>query len=157
MSTTIEAKIKELLSELLQQMDLPFEAVEVDQKDGGIYRANIETPEASLLIGHNGEHLSALQFVMKSVLWRTGAIEEDIVLIVDVDNYKRRYEEKILRQAEEKVQLVRENNSRETMPPMSPYHRRLIHLHLQALEFSDVTTESIGEGEGRKLMIRMKD
>lgn len=154
MSTTIESSIKKLLEGLLQRMDLPFEEVEVEQKDGKIYRANINSPEASLLIGHNGEHLSALQFIMKSMLWRSGVIEENIVLIVDVDNYKRRFEDKILRQAEEKVEKVRMNNSRETLPPMSSYHRRLVHLHLQAAEFSDVTTESVGEGESRKIVIK---
>jgi spoIIIJ-associated protein len=155
MSTSIEQRIKELLEELLTRMDLPFEGVDVEEYDGRVYRANINSAEASLLIGHNGEHLSALQFLMKSMLWRSGTIDENIVLIVDVDNYKRRFEDKILRQAEEKVDAVRMNTSRETLPPMSPYHRRLVHLHLQAPQFSDITTESIGEGENRRILIKL--
>ena len=38
-----------------------------------------------------------------------------------------------------------------TLEPMSAYERRIIHLAL--VDDQDVTTESIGEGEARKVVI----
>ena len=42
-----------------------------------------------------------------------------------------------------------------TLEPMSAYERRIIHLALA--EHADVTTESIGEGEGRQVVILPKE
>lgn len=154
MSQEIQQSMQTLLEDLLNKMAVPYTGVEITVTDGVIYHANILTPEASMLIGHNGENLQALQYLMKSLLWRTKVIEEQVVFVVDVDNYKKRYEDRLLKLAEERVERVRENNSRETLPPMTPYHRRLVHLHLTTPQFSDISTESIGEGDNRRIVIK---
>ena len=154
MSHEIQQSMQTLLEDLLNKMAVPYTGVEITVTDGVIYHANILTPEASMLIGNNGENLQALQYLMKSLLWRTKVIEEQVVFVVDVDNYKKRYEDRLLKLAEERVERVRENNSRETLPPMTPYHRRLVHLHLTTPQFSDISTESIGEGDNRRIVIK---
>ena len=41
---------------------------------------------------------------------------------------------------------------------MSPYFRRIVHLHIaNTPSFSDLMTESIGEGDYRQIVLRLKD
>jgi hypothetical protein len=41
---------------------------------------------------------------------------------------------------------------------MSPYFRRIVHLYVAAdPKLQDVTTESVGEGEYRQIVMRMKE
>jgi hypothetical protein len=40
---------------------------------------------------------------------------------------------------------------------MSPYFRRIVHLHIaNDPQFQDLTTESIGEGDYRQVVLRLK-
>jgi hypothetical protein len=44
------------------------------------------------------------------------------------------------------------------LPPMSPYFRRIVHLHIASNEsLKDLTTESSGEGDYRQVILRLKD
>jgi hypothetical protein len=41
---------------------------------------------------------------------------------------------------------------------MSPYFRRIVHLHVaNTPKLQDLTTESVGEGEYRQIVMKMKD
>jgi hypothetical protein len=44
------------------------------------------------------------------------------------------------------------------MAPMSPYFRRVVHTYIAGdPAFSDITTESTGEGNYRQVVLRLKD
>jgi len=74
-------------------------------------------------------------------------------IIVDVDGYKKRQEESVLRLAERKAEYAIETQKEIKLPPMNPYFRRKVHLFL-ADKFKDkVTTESTGEGQDRAIKI----
>jgi len=135
-------------------MSTPFRKVRLEKKDDGAYRVNIESEEPSLLIGHHGENIHALQNIIRVIVWNKKP-EEKINIILDIDNYRKRQEENVLTMAERKVETVRKTMEEQSLPPMSPYFRRLIHLHL-AGKFEDITTESVGEGDYRYLTIKPK-
>jgi len=135
-------------------MSTPFRKVRLEKKDDGAYRVNIESEEPSLLIGHHGENIHALQNIIRVRVWNKKP-EEKINIILDIDNYRKRQEENVLTMAERKVETVRKTMEEQSLPPMSPYFRRLIHLHL-AGKFEDITTESVGEGDYRYLTIKPK-
>ena len=41
---------------------------------------------------------------------------------------------------------------------MSPYFRRIVHLHVaNAPTLADLTTESVGEGDYRQIVLKLKD
>ena len=59
--------------------------------------------------------------------------------------------------AEAKADFVRRTGARVTLPPMSPYFRRIVHTHVAVTpSLSDLTTESVGEGDYRQIVIRLK-
>jgi spoIIIJ-associated protein len=150
-SKTIEL-VSNTLSEILEKLQFPFTRVEVLEEENSVIRANIETDRVPFLIGVHGERINALQHILKNVLWKKGAAES-VFVVIDVDNYKKSREEKILRMAAEKANMARAMRITQIMPPLDPYLRKLVHTQFTKEEFSDIKTESVGEGTARRLHI----
>ncbi len=139
---------------------LPFEVtdIKVTEEDGGVTRVDIVAPEASRVIGWHGETLNALQHVLKSILRSKAKLDRSPFLVLDVDGYRRSQEDKVCKIAEQKADFVRRTGSRLALPPMSPYFRRIVHMHVANTPvLQDLTTESVGEGEYRQIVLRLKD
>lgn len=149
----MDTLIQETLEELLSKLSTPFRKIRVEKIEEETYRINIESEEPSLLIGHHGENIYALQTILRNILWKT--YPGNYNLILDVDDYRKRQEENVIKLAERKVELVRKTKTTSSLPPMSAYFRRLVHLHL-AHNFDDIETESVGEGNFRYLTIKQK-
>jgi spoIIIJ-associated protein len=148
----MDTLIQETLEEILNRLSTPFRKIRIEKKEDNTYRINIESEEPSLLIGHHGENIFALQSILRTIIFHKH--DGDYNIFLDVDDYRKRQEENVLKMAERKVESVRKNGEAQALPPMSPYFRRLVHMHLAGEKFGDVTTESVGEGEGRHLTIK---
>lgn len=157
--SSIEDLIQETLAEVLKNMGVSFGKFKLSITDGvpegsKLYRIDIDSDEASTLIGYHGETIYALQHVLKTVVWRK--TNQNIMVVLDVDGYRKRQEESVMIMAMKKVELARKSLQDQMLPPMSPYFRRTIHLALAKPEYSDVVTESVGEGDRRAVVIRVK-
>ena len=153
----IEKTLKEALEGILINLEVPYDEVGIEkekQKDVDLYRINIETEDPSVLIGFHGETIHAMQHLLKVIAWRQTKKEFNILL--DVDNYRQRQEENVLNLAKRKVDIARQTNKTQVLPPMSGYFRRVIHLFLNTDDFKDISTESIGEGDHRQVTIVLK-
>jgi len=151
------ARIKEILSGLLAALALPFENISIAEEQD-ILRVDILSTNASRLIGWHGETLNALQHLLKSIIREADHLSRAPFLILDVDGYRRLQEEKICRMAEQKADFVRRTGARVALPPMNPYLRRMVHLHVaQSSVLQDITTESTGEGDYRQVVLRLKE
>lgn len=150
----MENLIQETLEELLSKLCTPFRKVRIEKSDENTYRVNIESEEPSLLIGRHGENIYAVQNLLRNILWNK--TDEDFSLTVDIDDYRKRQEQNVLSMAERKVDAARKSHEPQSLPPMSSYFRRVIHLHLTQDQFSDIETESVGEGDFRYLTIKPK-
>ena len=75
---------------------------------------------------------------------------------MDVDNYRQRQEENVLTIASQKAEEVLTTRGQVALPPMSPYFRRIVHLHLMKDEYKGLVTESMGEGDYRQVVIKYK-
>ncbi|HRY91274.1 MAG TPA: R3H domain-containing nucleic acid-binding protein [Candidatus Gracilibacteria bacterium] len=150
----METLIQELLEELLHRINSPFRKIRIEEIEKDSFRVNIESEEPSLLIGHHGENIYALQNILKTIIWSKN--KENCNIILDVDDYRKRQEENVLALAERKVEAVRKTNKPQSLPPMAPYFRRMIHLHLAQDKYNDIETESVGAGDSRYLTIKPK-
>jgi len=150
----MELLIKETLEKLLDILGISYTGVKISEENKSVYYAQIETENSSLLIGWHGETIGAIQHLLKCLLWKQG-IETGTQVVVDVDGYKKRQEESVIRLAERKAQFAIDSQKEVRLPPMNPYFRRIIHLHLaESDNFKDlVTTESAGEGLERCIRI----
>ncbi len=149
--------IIDTLGKLLTFLQIPFDGITV-KKDGDVLRVNVDCREASRLIGWHGETLNSIQHLLKSVVRSIQKLERAPFLVVDTDGYRLMQEEKVKKIAEAKADFVRRTGSRVTLSPMSPYFRRIVHMHISSTpSLSDLMTESIGEGDYRQVMIRLKE
>jgi spoIIIJ-associated protein len=148
--------IKSSLEGILNGLNLPYEKIIVTEEED-ITRVDIDSNEASRLIGWHGETLNALQHLLKSIIREKEKLSRAPFILVDVDGYRRIQEEKVCKTATQKADFVRRTNNRIALPPMSPYFRRIVHMYVaNDPNMQDLTTESIGEGDYRQIVLRLK-
>ncbi|MBI2636035.1 hypothetical protein HYW84_01790 [Candidatus Peregrinibacteria bacterium] len=152
------AFIQDTLGKLLKFLSLPFDAINVAEEDGGITRVDIVSNQASRIIGWHGETLNGLQNLVKSIVRAKEHMEKSPFIVIDVDGYCRMREDKVRKIAEQKADFVRRTGSRIALAPMSPYLRRIVHLHIANTPgMSDLATESVGEGDYRQIVLKLKN
>lgn len=150
----MELLIKETLERLLDVMKISYTGVKITKEGEHAYYAEIETENSSLLIGWHGETIGALQHILKCLVWKQG-VSSETQIILDVDSYKRRQEESVIHLAERKAELAIAEHREIRLPPMNAYFRRKVHTHLAETKpfKGKVTTDSVGEGESRQVVI----
>jgi len=101
------------------------------------------------LIGRRGDTLAALQLITRLIVGREMASR--VHLVVDVDDFKVRREQALRRLAQRLAEQAVRTDRTVVLEPMPPHERRYVHLALR--DHPHVTTESIGEGDRRKVTI----
>lgn len=123
------------------------------ERDGqDILDVNIKTPEAQTLIGKQGLVLADAQLLLRKVIKKTTG--KEFYLILDIDNYKKNKEDYLRDVARSVADEVARTGREKELPFTSSFDRRVVHLELA--ERSDVMTESVGEGEERKVIVKPK-
>jgi spoIIIJ-associated protein len=110
---------------------------------------NAQGAGIDVLIGRRGQTMAALQHITRLIVGRevTGRVH----LVVDVDGFKARREKSLRRLAQRVAEQAVKTDRTVVLEPMAPYERRIIHLALR--DHPHVTTESVGEGDRRKVTI----
>ncbi|MBU1934774.1 KH domain-containing protein, partial [Patescibacteria group bacterium] len=119
----MELLIKETLEKLLDVLNVSYTGVKINKEGETTYYVEIETEHSNILIGWHGETISALQHLLKCLLWKQG-IDSRTQVIIDVDGYKKRQEESVIKLAERKAEYAIETQKEIKLPPMNPYFRR---------------------------------
>jgi len=149
----METIIQKVLRLLLDKFGADYDCITVHEESGH-YRANIETSDPARLIGRNGSVLNSLQILLKNILWNQSS--ERVFVTVDVDDYRKSQEDRVLEKVEKTIEMMKEDNLSEIkLNPMSAYFRRVVHLWI-ASNFPDLTTESIGEKGARSIRVFYK-
>jgi spoIIIJ-associated protein len=105
-----------------------------------------------LLIGRRGETLAALQLLVSLIVGHQ--TKHRMRIIVDAENYRERREENLRSLALRVAQQVRNYRRSIALEAMPPHERRIVHIALA--DSKDISTESIGEGEARRVVISLK-
>jgi spoIIIJ-associated protein len=121
-------------------------------EDGERAVLQIDTPQNSLLIGKGGENMQALQHLINMMVRNTTT--EPVYLTVDVGDYRKARAERLAVKAKDYAQQVIDTGEELRLKPMSPADRRVVHMALA--EHPEVETESVGEGRGRRLVVRKR-
>jgi spoIIIJ-associated protein len=110
---------------------------------------DIEGQDLGILIGRRGETLSALQYLVNLIVSRR--LKGRVGVLVDVEGYRQRRYESLRLLARRLAEQVKSTGRTVTLEPMPANERRIIHLELK--DNPDVTTQSMGLGEDRKIAI----
>ncbi|MBN1286148.1 MAG: Jag N-terminal domain-containing protein [Anaerolineae bacterium] len=142
------------LEELLEKMQIAakvhvYRADPVADEDIAPWVLEIRGRDLGILIGRRGETLSAIQYITRLIASRD--LQRRVNVIIDVEGYKVRRAEQLrklaLRMADQAVRTERTMK----LEPMPPYERRIVHIALRGR--ADVTTQSVGEGDRRRVTI----
>ena len=142
----VEALLRELLSIL--EEDVAF-VVETDPQEG-IY-VNLEG--SLFALPEERSALAALEHLVRGAIHRKTGKELEIIIDVNGAVKKRRAE--LIRSALGKAEEVRRERKSMRLNPMPAHERRTIHVTLA--NFPGVKTYSMGEGDGRRVMIEPED
>lgn len=108
--------------------------------------------KVSHLIGYKGKTIESFQSLLNAMLQREN--EESAKVFVEVNDYKKRKEEKLKNLANKMANNVIRFRKPIRLEPMSAYERLIIHTELAKRD--DVETESQGEEPRRRVVIKKK-
>ena len=133
------------LAERLGATKITYEAVTTESS----LKFKADGDDAALLIGRRGDTMEALQYLC-SLVYNRGD-HEYRRLIIDVANYRSKRERSLQQLARNTAQRVLRSKRSQTLEPMNPYERRIVHSEIQTI--SGVKSESVGEEPHRRVVI----
>ena len=153
-----QERAKEVLQTILTQMGIEAEVVIrpgddlVDEGENPPLTLNVTGADLGVLIGHRGETLQSLQFVVRQILNKEAG--QWVPIVIDVESYLVRRRKKLQQLAFRMADKVAFSKRKITLEPMTSQERRIIHMQLRGHE--QVYTRSAGEGNRRKVIILPK-
>lgn len=138
---------REILEKLLERMR-ENATVRAQQEEDRI-SLSIDTDDAGLLIGKQGQTLDALQYLVTKMVAKKS--RRKVRIAIDVEAYRARHNEALANLALKYGEKVRRSGKPITLNPMNPYDRRIVHMALQGDK--DLKTTSRGEGLYKKVVI----
>lgn len=143
----IEKFLKEFIKNVGKEIDY-----QIKQQDGNTIYVEIKGEDSKVLIGYRGETLNALQTILIAIAGKN--ITEKIHVNVDILGYREKRKKVLEDLAQRVASGVIKNRKSVTLEPMTAYERKIIHTKLQDNE--KVKTESIGEGEHRRVVVSLR-
>ncbi len=147
---SIVEKAVNFIADILDKMGVNAE-YEVEEDDESIL-IKISGENVGVVIGRRGETLDSLQYLTSLVVNKNKETYKRV--IIDIENYRKKREDTLVRLAKRLADKAIKYNKEVTLEPMNPYERRIIHSTLH--ENGKVETYSIGEEPNRKVVIRTK-
>ena len=110
---------------------------------------DVKGEDLGILIGRRGQTLACLQYIVRLIVGHQ--TETWLPIIIDVEGYKQRRYNALQALAWRIAEQVKARGMPFALEPMPAFDRRIIHLTLA--DNPDVTTQSSGEGEARRVVI----
>jgi len=143
--------IKDYIKELIKKIGLNVN-LEIKKRDNSL-NITIFSDNDAILIGKNGKNIDSLITIVRQVV--STEIDENIKVSIDVNDYKQKKQEYLVRAAKKIAKEVSKTKIEAKLDPMNSYERRIIHEALK--EYKYIYTESVGEEPNRCLVIKPKE
>jgi spoIIIJ-associated protein len=142
---------KKYLEDLLSFFGLNT-VVSAHNSDDEVIELNIPSTHLNgFLIGQHGDTVRALQFIVSNALKNNNYPITRVN--VDVADYKKARSERLAQTAEEWIAKVKESGEDMALKPMNAADRRTVH---KVASENGVSTESVGEGRSRHIVLKIK-
>ncbi|MEK7541401.1 MAG: R3H domain-containing nucleic acid-binding protein [Patescibacteria group bacterium] len=144
-------QIKTHVKEVFDRMGFGDAVMEITAYQGPTNRVAVRMRgDASMLIGERGANLAALEHVLRKTIQKKFGAEQRFSL--DLNDYRMRRMEDVKQDVKAAAKEVRTHRRPVPLRPMSSFERRIVHLLLE--EYPDITTESEGQDEERRVVIK---
>jgi len=162
--------VKSVLEKLLDLMEVEAEVVSVGEtlsdepleeeapvgNKADTTRAvsfDVRGDDLGILIGRRGQTLASLQYIVRLIVGQQ--TKAWLPIVIDIEGYKKRRHESLQALALRMAEQVKIRRMPFALEPMPAFDRRIVHLALA--NHPDVTTQSSGEGESRRVVIIPKE
>ena len=138
------------LSEILTGMGVRNLQITADvNEERTILNINGDDEDLGVVIGHRGDTLTALQYLVS--LAANNCCKGYFKVSLNVKNFREKREKTLETVASKTAYKATKLNKNIALEPMSPYERSIIHTAVQSIE--GVTSWSVGENEKRHVVI----
>jgi len=137
------------LTSILLGMGITDVSIITKQTDEDIFLEIVSREDYGSIIGRRGETLDALQYLVRLSVSRNE--NEGRRISLNIGDYRDKREITLKGLAKRQADKVLKYGRNAVLDPMNPYERRIIHTTVQDIE--GVQSHSIGEGEGRRVVI----
>ncbi len=137
-----------------ERVECPEGEEYVIEGDANVYpKINIDGSGTGILIGHHGETLDAVQYLVNLAALRQSKQKggDYVKIVVDIENYRAKREETLRSLARRMAARAVKYKRNVFLEPMNAYERRIIHSELHS--FENVSTHSVGADKNRKIII----
>jgi spoIIIJ-associated protein len=154
MDEKIKTAIQTTVEQLLEKMGFDAKvAVSQSGDDDSIVCDITADTDSNFLIGQYGANLQAVQHLARLIVRKN--VPEKIRFILDVNSYRQQKNQTVIQQALAAAEEALREHRAVALKPMSTYERRIVHLELS--KNTQISTESVGEGEDRKIVVKPAD
>lgn len=144
--------VKEIIETLLRYLEFDNLPLSIKETEEGI-AVDIQMDDPGILIGFHGETLSALQLIVSLIMYKNQGQWTHVSL--NVGDYRQKRESQITQMVDSIKNYVKETKTPRALPYLSSIERRIVHLFLQ--DDPDVKSESEGEGQNRRVIIKPRE
>ena len=117
------------------------------------YDVLIEGRNLNFLIGYHGQSLDGFQTILTQIV--SNKFDKWTRVTVDINDYRKARFEKIEDMVRDFVDRVRFSQQEVEMHPMNPFERRQVHMIVA--EYTDIVSESTGEGLERRIVLSLSE
>jgi len=146
------AAAKAYLEQVLTGMGVEDFTITVTEQENGCV-ISLEGENLGFIIGRRGETLDALQYLTSLVANRADSAYYRVTL--DIGNYREKREQALVALARRLGGQTARTGRRNSLEPMNPYERRIIHTTVQDME--GVISWSVGSDPNRHVVIGPSD
>jgi len=142
------SKAENYIKTVLRLMGVESKVLTVEEDDGVRFSLDCGTNDG-YVIGRRGETLDSLQYLTRLVVSR--GREDYRRVSVNVGDYREQREQTLRDLAISSSSKAKKYGRNISLPPMSPYDRRIVHTAVQDME--GVSSFSVGEGGDRRVIV----
>lgn len=136
------------LQNVLEKLGCSNIEISVAEIEGGS-QITLTGEGLGVVIGHRGETLDALQYLVS--LAANAGVSGYYRVVLNTGDFRQKREQTLVALAKRMSEQAIKTGKCRTLEPMNPYERRIIHTAIQEIE--GVTSTSFGEGTGRRVVI----
>lgn len=147
---SFEQEAQRIVRAALEAAGFPPEEISVEREALPHPVVAVRVKDAKFLIGPRGEHLRALNNLVRTLLERKFG-REGRRIVVDINRYHLERVEALRAKVRIVAERVRTFGVEAELAPMASYERMIIHAMFS--QDPDITTESRGEGRARHVVL----
>ena len=141
--------IKETTKEILDRLKTKADVMVTELPDE--IKIDIISDDSPMIIGARGQNLYSLEHLVRVIANKQ--LDEFAYINIDSAGYKEKRRRQVEELVSKAIKLVLENSEPFEFDAMNPSERKIVHTLCQPVD--GITSESSGEGESRRVVIRL--